>query len=165
MSSIKSTQWREVGERLRIARKSIPLTQQELAEKTGLSDSHISLIEKGERQPSVAATKLLCGVLRISERWLLTGKEPTGVQKEMTGDPIDKQLEQLMKHVREEFRRVLANTTRGRRVAMMEHLRRQASLLAELSISAMEAAASQKNPDVRDPRDAGRSKDRKSRSS
>jgi transcriptional regulator with XRE-family HTH domain len=161
MSSTKSTQWREVGERLRVARKSIPLTQQELAEKTGLSDSHISLIEKGERQPSVAAMKLLCGVLRISERWLLTGKEPAGAPKGMTGDPIDNQLEQLMQHVREEFRRVLAKTRRGRRGAMVEHLRRQASLLAQLAISAMEATAGQKNSDGRDPRDAGRSKDRR----
>ena len=109
--------------------------------------------------------KLLCGVLRISERWLLTGKEPTSAQTGMTGDATDKQLEQLMQHVREEFRRVLAKTRRGRRGAIVEHLRRRASLLAELAISAMETAVDQKNSDFRDPRDAGRSKDRKSPSS
>jgi hypothetical protein len=109
--------------------------------------------------------KLLCGVLRISERWLLTGKEPISAQTGMTGDATDKQLEQLMQHVREEFRRVLAKTKRGRREAIVEHLRRQASLLAELAISAMEAAVGQKDSDVCDPRDAGRSKDRKSPSS
>ena len=109
--------------------------------------------------------KLLCGVLRISERWLLTGKEPISAQTGMTGDATDKQLEELMQHVREEFRRVLAKTKRGRREAIVEHLRRQASLLAELAISAMEAAVGQKDSDVCHPRDAGRSKDRKSPSS
>jgi len=162
VSSIKSTQWRAIGERLRVARKSIPLTQQELAEKTGLSDSHISLIEKGKRQPSAAAIKLLCGVLRISERWLLTGKEPISAQTTMTGDATDKQLEQLTQHVREEFRRVLAKTKRRRTGVIVEHLRRQVSLLAELAISAMEATVGQKNADARDPRDAGRPKHRTS---
>jgi transcriptional regulator with XRE-family HTH domain len=120
------------------------LDEQELAKKTALSDSHISPIEEGKRQLSAAAVKLLCGVLRISERWLLTGKEPISGQTGMTGAATDKQLEQLMQHVREEFRRVLAKTKRDRRGAIVEYLRRQASLLAELAISAVETAVDQK---------------------
>lgn len=52
---------------LRISRAVAGLGQNELASAAGLDASHISLIEKGTRKPSVRAISKLCRALRISE--------------------------------------------------------------------------------------------------
>jgi len=61
------------GSRIRRARTLAGLTQQEVAEKTGLSDGYLSLIEGDRRQPSAAAVKLLSRALNISEAWISKG--------------------------------------------------------------------------------------------
>ena len=55
------------GKALRIARAVSGLQQQELAERAGLNASHISLIEKGSRKPSVAAIEKLSKALEMPE--------------------------------------------------------------------------------------------------
>jgi transcriptional regulator with XRE-family HTH domain len=57
----------DYGKALRIARAVSGLQQQELAERAGLNASHISLIEKGSRKPSVAAIEKLSRALSIPE--------------------------------------------------------------------------------------------------
>jgi transcriptional regulator with XRE-family HTH domain len=55
------------GKALRIARAVSGLQQQELAKRAGLNASHISLIEKGARNPSVEAIEKLSEALGIPE--------------------------------------------------------------------------------------------------
>lgn len=48
-----------IGERIKEARKSVRLTQVELARKTGLSRSYIGDIEKGRYNPSISTLQLI----------------------------------------------------------------------------------------------------------
>ncbi len=52
---------------VRIARAVSGLQQKELAKKAGLDPSHVSLIEKGARKPSVGAIEKICKALGIPE--------------------------------------------------------------------------------------------------
>jgi transcriptional regulator with XRE-family HTH domain len=74
LSRIKFTQKiQTVGARVRVARERSGLTQEQVAEKTGLSDGYVSLLEADRRQPSAAAIKLLGAALGVSEGWIRTG--------------------------------------------------------------------------------------------
>ena len=55
------------GKALRIARAIAGLGQNELASAAGLDASHISLIEKGTRKPSIRAITKLCRAMQIPE--------------------------------------------------------------------------------------------------
>jgi len=55
------------GKALRISRAIAGLDQNELATGAGLDPSHISLIEKGSRKPSVRAIGKLCRALDVPE--------------------------------------------------------------------------------------------------
>lgn len=52
---------------LRISRAIAGLGQNELAAAAGLNPSHISLIEKGTRKPSIRAISKVCRALHIPE--------------------------------------------------------------------------------------------------
>jgi transcriptional regulator with XRE-family HTH domain len=55
-----------IGQRLRQAREERGLTLNQLSELSGLSKPHLSRLESGERQPSIAAILDLVGVLGVS---------------------------------------------------------------------------------------------------
>jgi len=55
------------GKALRIGRAIAGVEQKQLAKDAGLDPSHISLIEKGTRQPSTRAIAKLCRALQIPE--------------------------------------------------------------------------------------------------
>ena len=55
------------GKALRISRAIAGLQQRELADRAGLNASHVSLIEKGSRNPSVGAITKLCDAMKIPE--------------------------------------------------------------------------------------------------
>jgi transcriptional regulator with XRE-family HTH domain len=57
----------DYGKALRISRAIAGLGQKQLAMAAGLNPSHISLIEKGSRRPSVRAIGKVCRALRIPE--------------------------------------------------------------------------------------------------
>jgi len=48
---------------LKASRKGLDMTQAQLASVCGVSESYLSLIEAGERRPSVEAAKRIAGVL------------------------------------------------------------------------------------------------------
>jgi transcriptional regulator with XRE-family HTH domain len=54
-----------LGDRLRAAREQRGLTLDQLAERSGLSKAHLSRLESGERQPSIAALLDLANVLGV----------------------------------------------------------------------------------------------------
>lgn len=57
----------DYGKALRIARAIAGLEQKQLAAAAGLNPSHISLIEKGARKPSITTIGKLCRALDVPE--------------------------------------------------------------------------------------------------
>lgn len=55
-----------LGKRIHSARKKMGLTQAELGERVGVSDSHISHIENGKAKPSLKMILAIFSVLNIS---------------------------------------------------------------------------------------------------
>lgn len=55
----------ELGDKVLFARKQADLTQKELSEKTGLSQSEISMIESGKLTPSSVAIKAISSVIDL----------------------------------------------------------------------------------------------------
>lgn len=73
----------DYGKALRIARAIAGLQQKELAEIADIDASHISLIEKGKRQPSTAMIGKLSNALQIPEHLLfLLAAEPDDLKLE-----------------------------------------------------------------------------------
>ncbi len=62
-----------LGKHLSIARIRSGLTQQQLANRTGMQQAAISQLETGKRPPTLAQLQLLANVLGVSLQWFLTG--------------------------------------------------------------------------------------------
>lgn len=62
-----------LGERVLLARKEIGLTAGELGERVGVSQGHVSKVERGQRRPTEALLKTLAIELGVNEEWLRTG--------------------------------------------------------------------------------------------
>src|SRR5882757_10764016 len=69
---------------LRAAREQRGLTLQQLAARSGLSKAHLSRLESGERQPSIAALLELSNVLGLRVSALL-GEDPGGTPLALHG--------------------------------------------------------------------------------
>ena len=63
----------EIGNRVKELRKSFGITRVQLAERLGLTVSHMGLIERGERGLTVWNCKLLCEMLCVSVEYILLG--------------------------------------------------------------------------------------------
>ena len=63
-----------MGARIKLRRREKNITQEQLAEKTGVSTEHISRIETGSFRPSIALIEKLSDALCVSEKELLFGK-------------------------------------------------------------------------------------------
>lgn len=55
-------------------RQATGLTQQEFAEKIGLTRNFVWMLEKGERDPSDRTIADICRVFNVNETWLRTGE-------------------------------------------------------------------------------------------
>jgi DNA-binding XRE family transcriptional regulator len=65
-SNSELVQWtRFISKRIRKARKAAGLTQVELAERSGIPQSHISRLENGEHSPSAQTLKRLAQALNV----------------------------------------------------------------------------------------------------
>lgn len=64
---------KEMGERIFNQRKSLKMTQEELAEKLGVSTQMISNLENGKKAIRPENLVKLCEVLNISADYVLTG--------------------------------------------------------------------------------------------
>ncbi len=72
----------EINTRFKEMRKRLKLSQKQLGDSLGLSDSGISSIEKGTRNVTAKHIKLLEATFGIRENWLRTGEEPMLVQSD-----------------------------------------------------------------------------------
>lgn len=80
-----------MNERIKQIRRELGLTQTEFAERIGLKQNSIALIESGKRNISDQAVLSICREYGVNEEWLQTG---TG--EKMTPDASD-ELEALVK--------------------------------------------------------------------
>ena len=65
--------YKDLGNRVRIARKQRNMTQEELAKKAELSASFLGHIERGTRVASLDSLVDLCNALGVSPEYLLSG--------------------------------------------------------------------------------------------
>ncbi len=65
-----------IGERLKQIRNDFELNQIEFSKRIGVTNAHISRMEKGITIPSEALIKLICKEFGVNEEWLKTGREP-----------------------------------------------------------------------------------------
>lgn len=63
-----------VGERIAILRKALGLTQVGLAQHMGITQQHVSHVEKGQREPSEQLLLHLCAMYNTTMVWLTTGE-------------------------------------------------------------------------------------------
>ena len=63
--------YKDLGARVRVARRSRSLTQEELAEKVGISASFLGHIERGTRVASLETFVTLCNELSVTPEYLL----------------------------------------------------------------------------------------------
>jgi len=72
----------EVGDRIRELRKSLKISQAELAKKIGVSSGNVGDWERGRAKPGVDALKNLSKFFNKSIDWLITGEEPKSSNNE-----------------------------------------------------------------------------------
>lgn len=65
----------EIGERIRLRRNELDITQTQVYKEVGISSGNLSSIESGKVLPSSLALIGLSKVLKCSIDWILTGNE------------------------------------------------------------------------------------------
>jgi len=68
-----STQYIEMGNRIKIRRKELNIKQAVLAERLDISNNHMSAIENGREKPSFDVFLLLCEHLEVTPNYLVLG--------------------------------------------------------------------------------------------
>ncbi len=63
-----------MNERIKDLRKYLKLTQQEFADKIGISRGNIAAYEVAKNAPSNAVISLICKTFNVNESWLRTGQ-------------------------------------------------------------------------------------------
>lgn len=81
------------GSRVKETRKSLKLTQEELAEKADIGVVYLGEIERGLKSPSITVFTKIAKALDVSADYLLRDVLPTG--KEYVFDDLTKKLENL----------------------------------------------------------------------
>jgi transcriptional regulator with XRE-family HTH domain len=77
VASVKEAMGEQVslGKRINERRKTLKITQQELATALGVTPQHISAIEQDQNSPSLSLLPRLAEELGVTVDYLLTGKE------------------------------------------------------------------------------------------
>lgn len=73
-----------INERIKIARKSLNLTQIEFGNKVGISQGHLTSIESGKRTVTDKSVIVICATFGINEEWLRNGTEPMFIESDST---------------------------------------------------------------------------------
>lgn len=69
-----------MNERLKTLRKALGLTQQQFADRLGVSRNNIATYETAKSNPGNSVISLICKEFNVSEEWLRTGKGEMFVQ-------------------------------------------------------------------------------------
>lgn len=93
--------YKEIGRRIAESRKHRNIKQQDLAEMVGISNNHLSSIERGKAGPSLELLVDICNALQITPDFLLMGSRYAGNMPQNTVDNLrlcsDKDAELLYK--------------------------------------------------------------------
>ena len=84
-----------MNERIKSLRKVLGLTQQEFADKLGISRGNIGAYEVGKNAPSDAVISLIVRIFNANENWLRTGEGEMFVPRSVK-DEIDYFVEDLL---------------------------------------------------------------------
>jgi len=103
---------KNLGERLKLFRKSLDLTQTKFAEPLKITGGNISSIEKGKSFPSEAVFQLMKIHYRINRKWLETGAGEMLVKPEPTTAEPEKPYRQGGDKITTEFLTVSADVFR-----------------------------------------------------
>ncbi len=76
------------GNRLKVLRKLLNLTQRQLAKLLDVSLSYITKLEREEREPSVKLLRNLSEKLSVNLNWLLTGRGTPFFEREGVKEPL-----------------------------------------------------------------------------
>lgn len=121
----------EMNNRFIELRKSLNLTQKEMGDAIGISNSGVSNIEKGLRSVTEKHIRLLSVTFHINEEWLRTG------EGEMIAASANTVFDEFAQHyalTREEqaTARFLLNLSRDERAAVLQYVKRLAAELAKI---------------------------------
>lgn len=105
-----------IGERIKEQRENKGWTQNELAEKLGITQDSISLWEKNRRIPNTPYIIELCKILKISTDYLLGFETEFGVKE--NNEPIQQAYSQDEKQLIETYRTLSA----GKKKALFDML-------------------------------------------
>ena len=83
----------ELNNRIKELRKTIGLSQKDFGSKIGVSDTAVSKLEKGDRNPSEQTIKSICREFNVNYAWLMEG----------VGDMFSDLPETLIDEVAEEY--------------------------------------------------------------
>ncbi len=115
-----------MGERIKILRKKLGLTQQEFAEKLSIKRNTIAKYETGRGEPIDAVASLICREFGVSEDWLKTGTGEMFLPKSRE-DEITQAVERLLSGETSEFKRrftlVLSNLKEEHWVLLEQKIR------------------------------------------
>lgn len=93
-------------DRIRILRKTLGFTQQEFADKIGLSRNFIAQLETGSKAPSDRTILDICKEFSVNEVWLRTGSGDMFLQ-ENKDTQISQMLDEVIKANESDFKRRL----------------------------------------------------------
>lgn len=97
-----------IGERLKEARKSFNISQDNLADKIGVSRGVITNIEHEKTEPTLLVVNAICDVLNVSKEWLLNGTgEMCILSKE--DDELMKAIAEISLSDNEKLKRIVSN--------------------------------------------------------
>jgi transcriptional regulator with XRE-family HTH domain len=80
--------WMAVGRRIRELR-GFDLTQAEFARRVGITQGHLSRLERGEKEAGAEVLLAISQEFGKSVDWLLTGKPPVEPKKQVAKDPAE----------------------------------------------------------------------------
>ena len=65
---------KKIGERIKIIRKELKLTQEEFGLQIGVKGNTVTGYERGTRSPSDAIINMICLIFNVDQTWLRTGE-------------------------------------------------------------------------------------------
>lgn len=89
--------------RIKELRKELCMSQVEFAKNLGVTNAHISKIEKGGTVPSDALIKLISKEYKVNENWLKTGDEPLFIYE------VEEKTDEYLVNSNETFHKLLTS--------------------------------------------------------
>lgn len=119
-----------MNERLKKLRKALDMTQQEFADKIGISRGNIGAYEVGKNALSDAVVSLICREFDVNEEWLRTGKGDMFLPLDRNAD-IARLTKLLLNEESDSFKNRFVSMLANLSVEEWEFLERKAMELAE----------------------------------